>query len=184
MNDADGKLRREAAWVMGKGTNLLELNTYGLESRVCHLPVKGPGKSLPGSGFQGGRRKRVGTYAFSPVPTHVSSIPTGREELHGKPPPSWEGPGWQEGLLCPVDTCSSLPATAGTGIVPRRFHRTAYAQVPGLSSVSDAIRCRLAILQSWVRLLRAETRGRSGMMVRRVMADTGIPKGGSLTQGR
>lgn len=62
MNDADGKFRREAAWVMEKGTNLLELNTYGLESRVCHLPVKGPGKSLPGSGFQGGRRKRVGTY--------------------------------------------------------------------------------------------------------------------------
>lgn len=119
-------------------------------------------------------------HGLSPVPTHVSSIPTGREELHGKPPPSWEGPGWQEGLLCPVDTCSSLPATAGTGIVPRRFHRTAHSQVPGLSPVSDAIRCHLAILQSWVRLLRAETRGRSGMMVRRMMADTGISKGGCV----
>ena len=40
MNDADGKFRREAAWVMEKRTHLLELNTSGLESRVCHLPVK------------------------------------------------------------------------------------------------------------------------------------------------
>ena len=117
---------------------------------------------------------------LSPVPTHVSSIPTGREELHRKPPPSWEGPGWQEGLLCPVDTCSSLPSRAGTGSVPGGFYRTAHSQVPGLSSVSDAIRCRLAILQSWVRLLRAETRGRSGMMVRRMTADTGIPKRGCV----
>ena len=42
-------------------THVLQLNRYRLESRVGHSSVKGSGKSFPGSGFQGGGRKWVGT---------------------------------------------------------------------------------------------------------------------------
>lgn len=41
----------------------------------------------------------------------------GKEDPQGKPPPSWEGPGWQVGLLCQA-AWSSLPGRAGSGTEP------------------------------------------------------------------
>ena len=94
-------------------THVLQLNRYRLESRVCHLSVKGSGKSFPSSGFQGGGRRRVGRYQSTspgaqPCAHTCESHPC---RLTGSClPPGKAGTG-RHG--CSVQWASALPCQAG-----------------------------------------------------------------------
>ena len=110
-----------------------------------------------------GRRGRVGTRSSAssgaqPCPhVHFSSVPAGKEQPLGRPPPSWGGSGWQAGQ--------------GVGGCREIFYRTACSQVLSLSSIHSATQCHLTILPGWPPLRYQRPGGRSEMVVGSVSAE-------------